>query len=68
MGLGRPGTTRGCDITCPKPSLSEDAEYEPWVPYASSDEPLLGAHTRVASTSHYICENLVIATESLDQM
>jgi hypothetical protein len=66
MGLGRPGTTQQCDITCPEPSTQQIAEFEPWTPHSDLDKQLLGISSRTISVSHYNTDHLRLATEALD--
>ncbi|OGM42570.1 hypothetical protein ABOM_007965 [Aspergillus bombycis] len=65
LGHGRPGMTRRCDITCPKPSKYQTAEFDPWIPWSTRDQTLANTPVRIASTSSYVSELLDIATEAL---
>lgn len=68
--MGRPGCTRKSHITCPKPSLSHEVEFEPWNPNLGS-APVVSATvmpSRAVSTGHYAAECLSLASEAMDQM
>ncbi|KIV82544.1 hypothetical protein PV11_04646 [Exophiala sideris] len=66
LHLGRSGTVPDRDITCEKPSLSISAEFEPWSPGRNSPAELFGAHSRIASTAHYMTDHLSLVLHALD--
>ncbi|KAJ9426021.1 fungal-specific transcription factor domain-containing protein [Fusarium oxysporum] len=70
IAVGRPGCTRKSHITCPKPSLSHEVEFEPWNPNLGS-APVVSATvmpSRAVSTGHYAAECLSLASEAMDQI
>ncbi|BCS29525.1 fungal specific transcription factor domain-containing protein [Aspergillus puulaauensis] len=66
IGLGRPGTTRLSDITCQKPKLEPEVEFEPWLPEGKQDDSMLGAHTRTITAMRYSCDHLSMISEALE--
>ncbi|KAL4899072.1 fungal-specific transcription factor domain-containing protein [Aspergillus multicolor] len=70
LGLGRPGTTRPSDITCLKPTIEQDVEFEPWVPPAKTghDASELGAHSRTISAMRYSCDHLSLLSTPLETL
>ncbi|VUC35672.1 unnamed protein product, partial [Clonostachys rosea] len=69
-GLGRPSSIHKSGITCPKPTIDRDDEYSPWVPktQGSGEAIPLGAHSRIASTAHFVSECMSIACEALEMI
>ncbi|KAF4342058.1 nitrogen assimilation transcription factor nit-4 [Fusarium beomiforme] len=64
ISVGRPSCTRQTQITCRKPSLDHDVEFEPWNPKVGG----AAIPSRLVSTGHYAVKFLSIASEAMDQM